>query len=415
MKRFTTSFIGIALCVAAQAQPGIPPQSGKQVIPNTAVKTTAMQSIVPAKATGTNCDVAVSFPSALPTYLPAQLAEGMPIKTQVTNIGSDAASGTVTLTLDDTMVGTANFDNLATGESVTLAIALTDGISTSTSKATLTATAEVTGNEDEDISDNTATASITVTEHEFAYDKTTPAMYVDKNALGMENFGNMLVANTFHVSNPVSLDSVSVAWARIEGDKIGIFVWKWDAETAPNENGYYQLEKQVYFDTHDQGTGRGVHYYPLTTRLNLEEGDYMVGISYYGYGVAVDMTMPNQMYTVIAAGDNNYQAIDWASFGFGTAAIRMYVSKVSTGISTVTADGDTSGASIRTDGNTLYITSSESTISGVSVYSISGATVYTAKAGGNELLCDLSSLSPGIYMAKVTTKTGTSVKKFVIR
>ncbi|WP_295432169.1 T9SS type A sorting domain-containing protein [uncultured Prevotella sp.] len=415
MKRFTASIIGMALCMAAQAQPERPQLAGEQPTTDKTAPTTAMTDIVPAKATGTNYDVAVSFPTPLPTYLPLRLIDGMPIKTQVTNIGSNEVSGTVTLSFDGITVGTATFENLAQGKSETLTIELTTDINATTTKSTLTATAAITGQEDEDPGDNTASAQVTVTEYEFAYDHTTPAMYIDKNSVGADNLGSILIANTFHVSNPVALDSVSVAWGRIEGDKIGIFVWKWDAETAPDENGYYQLEKQIYFGTHNQGTGRGMHYYPLQETLNLDKGDYMVGISYYGYGIAVDKTMPNQMYTVVSLGENDYNAINWAEAGFGTAGIRMFVSNVSSGINTVTDGGDTSGASMNIDGSTLHVSCGESTITGVSVYSTSGATVYAGKANGHELTCDLSSLTPGVYMAKVTTAAGTSVRKFVVK
>lgn len=145
-------------------------------------------------------------------------------------------------------------------------------------------------------------------------------------------------------------------------------------------------------------------------------GDVEKAKKFYGISKSATAIRDTASYTYfLILGENDYNAINWAEAGFGTAGIRMFVSNVSAGINTVTDGGDTSGARMNIDGSTLHVSCGESTITGVSVYSTSGATVYTGKANGHELTCDLSSLTPGVYMAKVTTAAGTSVRKFVVK
>lgn len=414
MKRFICSFIGAALCVAAYSQASVQPQKARIFASDKTPMSTILPSLNAAKAGEANCDVEVTFPKPVPTFLPLNLINGMPIETQVTNLGSETVSGTVTLSIGDATIGTADFTDLASGANANLTIEISTEIDAPAKKQTLTATAEITGKEDENPDNNSASTTITISENEFAYDHTTPSMYVDDNALGLPDFGSILVANTFHISNPVVLDSVSAAWGRIEGDKIGIYIWKWDAQSAPNENGYYNLDEQIYFGTHNQGLQRGMHYYKLEEPIYLASGDYMLGISFYGYGIAVDQITPGQMYNVFAETDG-YRASDWSSYGFGTAAIRMYVSDVPASINTITTSDNQAGASVNVNGNKLYVTGDASEISSVSIYSASGANMAAAEVNGHDYSHDLSSFTPGVYMVKVTTKSGTCVRKFAVK
>lgn len=157
-----------------------------------------------------------------------------------------------------------------------------------------------------------------------------------------------------------------------------------------------------------------MHYYKLEEPIYLASGDYMLGISFYGYGIAVDKITPGQMYNVFAETDG-YRASDWSSYGFGTAAIRMYVSDVPASINTVTTSENQAGASVNVNGNKLYVTGDASEISSVSIYSASGANMATAEVNGHDYSHDLSSFTPGVYMVKVTTKSGTCVRKFAVK
>ena len=364
------------------------------------------------KEVGLLRDVKVAFPEVLPTFLPTSLIDNMPVKVAVTNLGSETVSGKISLRLGQIVVGNAEFADLAANTTKTVEIVMSDGDQVATGKTTLTAIVELEGAEDEDAADNTASETVTVSEHEFAYDHTTASMYVDKHALGLPDFGNSLYANSFHVSNPVLLDSVSAGYGRIEGEKVGVYVWKWDAKAAPMADGTYLLGEQIYFGTHNQGIGRGIHYYPLEKSIYLEPGDYMVGISFYGWGIATDLSMPNQMYSVYATTDGA-AALDWSGYNLGTAAIRTYVSNVTAGISTQQGAA-VQAASISFRGNMLEIAAGDSDLSSVAVYSTSGIAVVSEKISGRQYSRNLSDLTPGVYLVKLTTKNASCVKKIAV-
>ena len=220
MNRFTLLFIGLACCLVANAQSGHRPQVPvlNAAWPATSAKS---ETVRDAKATGLLRDVMVEFPEVVPTILPAILIDGMPVTTQVTNLGSEAVSGKVTLSLGGNEVATGDFIDLAAGDSVLLQMTMAAGEDVALGKTTLDATAELSDGEDEDVSDNTASEKVTVSDGEFAYDHTNASMYVDNNALGLPNYKHSLYANSFYVPNTVMLDAVSVGYGRIEGDKVG--------------------------------------------------------------------------------------------------------------------------------------------------------------------------------------------------
>lgn len=89
---------------------------------------TILPSLNAAKAGEANCDVEVTFPKPVPTFLPLNLINGMPIETQVTNLGSETVSGTVTLSIGDATIGTADFADLASGANANLTIEISTEI-----------------------------------------------------------------------------------------------------------------------------------------------------------------------------------------------------------------------------------------------------------------------------------------------
>ena len=54
-------------------------------------------------------------------------------------------------------------------------------------------------------------------------------------------------------------------------------------------------------------------------------------------------------------------------------------------------------------------------ISEVSIYSASGAAVCKSVVNGSRFSYNVSGLTPGVYFAKVATKSGTEVRKFVVK
>lgn len=403
MKRHISLFLGAALCLGAGAQPAEP--------------------VMTDKAAGTSYDVKVSFPKALPSYLPVMLVDGMPIKAQVANLGSETVSGKVSFTLGGADIGTAEFSDLASKDSVEVSVTMTGDIELPAAKSSFEASVALDGAEDEDPSDNVATEEVTITEHEFAYDHATPAMYVDKYALGYDEISAIsLYAVSFHVSNPVMLDSVSACFGKNEGESSSVYIYKWDAESDPVDVDEstpvivkeYSMGDQVCFETFKRGEGRGKHYYSLEEPLYLEPGDYMVSVSFNGRGISTDLKMPNQMYFLYATTDGVH-ALDWSAYALGTPAIRTYVSDVPAGLSAPQVGDNGSGASISVKGTELSVETSSTELKDVTVYTVSGAAVFYAKAGGNSYKCDLSVLNPGVYMAKANTDKGTCVKKFVIK
>lgn len=128
MKRFICSFIGTALCVAAYSQASVQPQKARIFASDKTPMSTILPSLNAAKAGEANCDVEVTFPKPVPTFLPLNLINGMPIETQVTNLGSETVSGTVTLSIGDATIGTADFADLASGANANLTIEISTEI-----------------------------------------------------------------------------------------------------------------------------------------------------------------------------------------------------------------------------------------------------------------------------------------------
>lgn len=412
MKNQLLLFLSAGICLSAVAMHRQLPEPPKML--------NQPAGIVPAKASGTSYDVKVSFPDALPSFLPKLLVDGMPINAQVTNLGSETVSGNVTFTLGDANIGTAEFSNIASGDSIEVSVTLTNEIELPTVKSSFEANATLTGVEDEDPSDNVASEPVTITEHEFAYDHVTPAMYVDKYALGYDDISDMsLYAVSFHVPNAVMLDSISASFGKNEGESSGVYIYKWDAKSEPaaieNNIAEYKMDERTGFETFKRGEGRGMHYYPLQEPLYLEPGDYMVSVSFNGRGISTDLTMPNQMYFLYATTEGIH-ALDWSNYRLGTPGIRTYVSYASpSGVSTPQLGDNGSGATISVTGTELSVETVSTEIKDITVYSTSGAAVFHVKAGGQHYKCNLSVLNPGIYIAKVNTDNGTCAQKFVIR
>ena len=127
----------------------------------------------------------------------------------------------------------------------------------------------------------------------------------------------------------------------------------------------------------------------------------MLGISFYGYGIAVDQNTPGQMYNVFAETDG-YRASDWSIYGLGTAAIRMYVSDVPASINTVTTSDNRAGKAYAVNGNIVTTGNGES----VAVYNLTGKLVATGVAGR-----DIKIAAKGLYIVKV----GNKATKVVVR
>lgn len=406
------SFFGLLLCATAGAQTPSTSVSPQLYSAGTNVAGGA-DAGRKADASGAASDVKVAFAKSIPTILPSILIEGMPIEVQVSNVGSDAASGTVSLSLGGETVGTAGF-SLASGEVSSVTVTMgTDGV-VPEKKTTLVATASLTGVEDANPDNNTAEAKITVSGGEFAYDHATSAMYVDDHSLGLPDFGSSIYSVSFHVPVPVMLESISAAYGRIEGEKVGVYVWKWDADTPITEGGYYPMEKQVYFGTYNQGLERGQHEYALDSPLCLEPGDYMVGLSFYGYGLVTDLTMPNQMYCPIAVAEGAYGVVDWTSYNLGTPALRMKVGSVPASVENVYSDSDCAGVNLRMDGRTLVVDGGAVELRELHVYSLAGAVVADAVVSGNSCRYDLTAFEPGVYIVKVVTGEGCYAKKIMV-
>ena len=171
---------------------------------------------------------------------------------------------------------------------------------------------------------------------------------------------------------------------------------------------------QIYFYTHDQGTSRGIHEYELAEPVRLEPGHYMVGVSFAGWGIATDLTQPNQMYSIFADSLGVF-AVDWASYELGTAAIRTHVSVAPPLGIDETVSGAADNVTIIVSGNSLVVDGGSSEVNSLSIYSLSGVVLDEVKGMGNVCRYDLSAMTCGVYIVKAVTANGISTRKFAVR
>lgn len=357
-------------------------------------------------------DVKIERVAGLPSMLPVGQAGALPVKVNVLNRGSETVSGEVTVTSGGKVVGTAEYKELAADDDVmvTVTASMPDA---EAGNIDLKVSVSITGQTDSYPGDNEAEASIELTDDVLAYDHATDEMYNGSHAISFGD-GQGTAAIGIHIGVETCVKAFSIGWGAASGEEIGLYVYEWNPDAEPNEDGYKPVGKEVFGMTASQGMENGQIEYVLDEAPVLAPGDYLLGVKFnsglvadgvasglsyaigeYATGERVLVPQPANIGTVAirAILDDEYGSVDAASMP--ATSLMLYPNPVS---------------------ETLTVKSSGEVIDAVEIYSASGNTVCGKTAvGGDTFGYDASGLAPGLYFARVTTATGVEVIKFVVK
>ena len=137
-------------------------------------------------------DVAIAGATGyLPTRVPKLQAGEFEASVAITTAGTTPASGTVTMTVNDEVVGVGNFTDIAVGDTIYTPVYVTlDGeIGTTT---TIKVSANVEGEPESNMYNNTDTVNVAITDDVFGYDKIADNTYYGNqpNNLEVGSIGN---------------------------------------------------------------------------------------------------------------------------------------------------------------------------------------------------------------------------------
>lgn len=192
-----------------------------------------------------------------------------------------------------------------------------------------------------------------------------------------------------------------------------MLVFAYDPSAAPVGDGAIPVGELLLSASADKQSGTSVTTYTLDEALRLEPGDYMLGVGYEGYGLAVDRVAPGRLYAVSEESDLGWVAYDQASAGFGTAALRAVIDSNLSGIDEAGMDGG--DVTVTVDGGMLTVMSAAEVMTRVDVCAMSGVTVCSSHAGGTVFSCDVSSLPAGVYVVRIETDGGVVTRKIAVR
>lgn len=358
-------------------------------------------------------DVTITGMASLPSKLPKSQAEGLTVGVNVKNNGSELASGTVSLTLDDKEIGTATFTDIPVAETQTVEVPITLS-DVDPGMAEIKAEATIDGEEDSNPDDNVTSVSLEVTDDVYAYDYVTDGMYDEYHAIGVGEGYPCTAGIVFHINNETDVKGISVGWGVVSGEQITLAIYKWDATATPDAEGYLPIGEEVYSTTADQGTSVGQIDYMFDEPTTLEPGDYMFTVTYSGYALAVDNVLPGQLYLLM----DNYgtlAALDQTSVGLGTPAIRAILSDGSVGVNTIETAVKTPAITYDATSKTIVASSPASAIKSLEVYSASGSKMGSKTTSTSVCRYDASRLAPGVYVVKMKTADGTVTGKIAVK
>lgn len=357
-------------------------------------------------------DVKIEAQDVLPAKIPASQMEGVSLTSSVVNRGSATVSGTVTAAIEGgEVVGSAPFEELAPGNTTQVVMPL-HVPATVSGPVVLTMTATIDGKEDADTTDNSISMPLEVTSDILGYDYVTDSMYTVDHTIDFNGIQGYSVGVHMHINNATELTKFSVGWGDATTEEIGLLVFKFDPETAPDMFGYLPLGDLLYEGTAQHNGEIGQVEYPLSEKLELKPGDYMLAVSCMK-GVAADGNLTGKFYTVSTSMLGGYVALDESIQGFGTPAIRA-VLDMPTGIDHVAADSTTPDINIHVASGMLTLNSADAPIETVTICSASGAILLNQTIGATSFSCSTTGYTPGIYIVKATTKTGTKIRKVTI-
>lgn len=162
----------------------------------------------------------------------------------------------------------------------------------------------------------------------------------------------------------------------------------------------------------NNGTATGQIDYMLHDDVELEPGYYVFVVTFAASGLTCDQTLDGKLY-IMGEMVETGQSVMFTQPGFGNAAIRVILGDVSTGIDAVEA-GSGKAVSVSVSDGILGVDSTDE-LNGITIYSASGAAMYSESISGKSYTCSVADFAPGVYVAKVVGAGGTVTKKFVVK
>ncbi len=358
-------------------------------------------------------DLGISYVADYPTMLPVSQAGQVPVTVAVANLGSQAAGGSITVTIDGVAGAPLSLPaDLAAGDAAAYSLNLPLTDVEAGKDITVEFAIAIDGQTDQNAANDKASITISVTDNELAYDQVTEDMCIENNGVGSDQ-GAIMAATSIHIVNADELTGVSIGWAMADGQPIKLAAYKFDPSALLEGEDYYgtylyyALGEEVFSIDAEQGSETGFVDYTIDP-VKLEAGDYLLCVEFTGFCITTDRTAAGSLYSVSPDYGEAYPQT-----GFGAPAIRALLGDDMGGVDDI-ATGD---AALRLYPNpaseTLII--SGMGIENVSIWSMAGAQVGSIDGNGSEVRYDVSGLASGVYFAKVKTATGTQVMKFVVK
>lgn len=166
------------------------------------------------------------------------------------------------------MVGSAPFEELAPGSTTQVVMPL-HVPATVSGPVVLTMTATIDGKEDADTTNNSISMPLEVTSDILGYDYVTDSMYTVDHTIDFNGIQGYSVGVHMHINNATELTKFSVGWGDATTEEIGLLVFKFDPETAPDMFGYLPLGDLLYEGTAQHNGEIGQVEYPLSENLSL--------------------------------------------------------------------------------------------------------------------------------------------------
>ena len=360
-------------------------------------------------------DLAITAVGGYPTMLPTSQASEVPMTVTIANEGLMDAGGSIAVSINGSQVAQLSLPaavEAGTAVAYSVSVPLT-GVEAG-SDATVGLSVAMDGQTDAVADNNSAEVKIAITDDVLAYDQTTEDMFDEMYAVGSE-YGEIMAATSIHLSAAAKLTGITIGWAAIADEpNVTLAVYKYDADnlqTVEDYYGtyqYYALGDEMFSTTTEQGSETGWVNYEIEP-VELEPGDYLLCTAFTGFAIACDMTESGIIYTV----DTSYGEV-YPQSGLGAPAIRAVLESETSGVDDVASAGSSLTLYPNPASETVVIAGQG--VTGADFYSMAGVQVGSAAASAaGEVRYDVSSLAPGIYVAKIATPTGVEVKRFIVK
>lgn len=233
-----------------------------------------------------------------PTMLPISQASGnISMNVRIKNAGLNNCSGTLSYTVGDAVGQQVAIPEVAPGDTIIVPVEFKLPEVAVGSSVDVKFDASITGQTDNDMTDNNASASIMITEDVLAYDQVTE-YDIEAGAIGSP-YGSIMLGLPIHLASEDILTGISAGWAYADGQEIRLVVYEFDPSDYVEDGGltYYILGDELYSGSVSQGSKTGQIEYEISPKV-LPAGDYMVCVEFADYCMAIDSALPGILYSV---------------------------------------------------------------------------------------------------------------------